>query len=80
MLKTNYKKQQFCSNECANEKSRKIKVDINTLLNDFKELGSFVAVSKKYNVSDKAISKTFKKNGLPYKANELKEYIKNNIN
>ena len=36
--------------------------------------------AKELNYSDKAISKTFKKNGLPYKANELKEYIKNNIN
>ena len=80
VFKTSNKNQQFCCNKCASENSRKIKVDINTLLNDFKELGSFVAVSKKYNVSDKAISKTFKKNGLPYKANELKEYIKNNIN
>ena len=34
----------------------------------------------KVEVLDKAISKTFKKYGLPYKANELKEYIKNNIN
>lgn len=80
IFKTRFKKQQFCSNECAKKELRKIKVDINTLLNDFKELGSFVAVSKKYSVSDKTISKTFQKNGLPYKANELKEYIKNNIN
>lgn len=76
MFKTTNKNQQFCSNKCAKEESKKIKVDINTLLKDFKELGSFVAVSKKYNVSDKAISKTFQKNGLPYKAKELKEYIK----
>ena len=42
---------------------------------DIKELKSFRAVSKKYDVSDKTITKWFKYYNLPDHIKELKEYI-----
>lgn len=46
-----------------------------TLINIFKECGSFVKMGKIYGVSDKAITKWFKHYNMPCKKKELMEYI-----
>ena len=72
----------FCSDSCKEEYVNKKLKEISKcpskedLLNDFKELKSFLQISKKYDVSDKTIAKWFQKYSLPFKSNELKEYIK----
>lgn len=47
------------------------------LLNLFLEYKSFSAIGKLYEVTDKAVSKWFIKDGFPGKVSELKEYINN---
>ena len=47
----------------------------NILIDDFKECKSFVGVSKKYNVSDKAVIKWFKFYNLPYHKKDLKKIL-----
>lgn len=49
--------------------------DKDTLISDYKRLGSFLGISKKYGVSDVAVKKWFKKLGLPYKVKEIRAYI-----
>lgn len=46
-----------------------------TLIEVFKQTGSFLQTGKVYGVSDNAIKKWFKHYGLPTKKKELKEYI-----
>ena len=46
-----------------------------TLIEVFKQAGSFLQTGKVYGVSDNAIKKWFKHYGLPTKKKELKEYI-----
>lgn len=46
-----------------------------TLIEQYKELGSFKKIGEYYNVSDKAVQKWFKKYELPFKAKEIREYI-----
>ena len=50
-------------------------LDKNDFIKSFKELGSFISVGKKYDVSDKALQNWCRKNGLPWKKKELIEYI-----
>ena len=45
------------------------------LIQDFKELKSFVQVGVKYEVSDNAVRKWCKLYDIPVKAKELKEFI-----
>lgn len=73
-LNENSKK--YCSHKCAQKGSMSKLPEINILIEDFKKYGSFVQIAKQYGVSDKCISKRFKKNGIPHKSKELKEYIK----
>ena len=47
----------YCSQECAHKANGSKRPDVFTLLNDFKELKSFVQVGKKYGVSDNAVRK-----------------------
>jgi len=46
-------------------------------LASFKELKSFTATSKKFNVSDKALQKWCYRNNLPWRKKDLVEYINN---
>ena len=48
-----------------------------TLIQDFVELKNFTQVAKKYDVSDKTITKWCKKLGLPTHINGIKEMINN---
>ena len=45
------------------------------LLNDFRELKSFIQVGKKYDVSDNSIKKWCKRVGLPTSIKELKKLL-----
>ena len=77
----------YCSIECKdnvlNTKTKYINRDVNNsirptkeqLLEDYKELGSFVQIGKKYNVCDKAIAKWFKRYNLPGKSIEVRKLI-----
>lgn len=47
----------YCSQECAHKANGSKRPDVFTLLNDFKELKSFVQVGKKYGVTDNAVRK-----------------------
>ena len=68
--KTKYSK---CCAACA---SRKIKLPLkDELINNYKKFKSFLKLGKFYNVSDNAVRKWFKHYNLPYKKNELCEYI-----
>ena len=49
--------------EAINQK-RKLDIPSDTLIEDFRQLKSFTAVGKKYNVSDNAVRKYCKKNGI----------------
>lgn len=51
-------------------------VTVKEVLDAFKELGSFLAVGRKFQVSDKAIAKFLKRNGLPYGKKGVMDYIK----
>lgn len=51
-------------------------VDKETLVNDFKEIGSFTGIGKKYNVSDNTIKSWCIKHGLPSTSNEIRKLIK----
>lgn len=85
-----HKKEFFCE-ECGQEIARGSKLCIKCnakkhrktirpskeeLLNLYITLKSFSGIGRKYQVSDKTVSKWFKSYNLPFKANELKEYIK----
>lgn len=52
-----------------------IKISKEQLLEDYKELGSFVKIGEKYNVSDNTIKKWFKKYNLPCKSIEIRKLI-----
>ena len=51
------RRQQYCSQECYHKANGSKRPDVFTLLNDFKELKSFVRVGSKYNVTDNAVRK-----------------------
>lgn len=62
----NSRAKKFCSNKCVGE-HKSTNSDIPTLeqlLIDFSEIKTFVAVGKKYDVSDNAVRKWFKKYGI----------------
>lgn len=69
----------FCSNECKTiYKEKKFNhPSKEELISKYVEFGSLVKIANIYNVSDKTISKWFKKYNLPYKSKELREYIIN---
>lgn len=73
----------FCSDECKKEYVERQLKKISKcpskeeLINSFKELKSFLQISKKYNVSDKTVAKWFQKYNLPFRSKELKTYINN---
>ncbi len=52
------------------------KLNKNDFIISFKELGSFTSVGKKYKVSDKALQKWCKRNGLPWRKKEIVEFVK----
>lgn len=47
----------YCSQECSHSANIKLSVDKETLIEDFKTLKSYMAVGRKYGVSDNAIRK-----------------------
>lgn len=47
----------YCSVECFHKANGSKRPDVNTLINDFKELKSFIQVGRKYGVSDNAVRK-----------------------
>lgn len=61
-----------CSN-CYNKNKSKHLPDRNTLKNLIRK-ESFVQIGKKYNVSDKAVTKWCKTYGLPYRKKDIKVY------
>lgn len=66
----------YCTS-CAAKHHRKVELPLKeTLINDFKELQNISAIGRKYEVTDSSIRKWLKKYELPYRTNELKEYIK----
>ena len=64
------RKNKYCSQECAHKANGSKRPDVFTLLNDFKELKSFVQVGKKYGVSDNAVRKWCKTYGILDKVKE----------
>lgn len=62
----------YCSYECANKAIRKFEVTPIQLIEDFKELKSFTAVGRKYNVTDNAIRRRVKKLGV---YEEVRQFI-----
>lgn len=56
-LTGNARKNKYCSYECAHKANGSKRPDVFTLLNDFKELKSYVQVGKKYGVSNQAVHK-----------------------
>ena len=64
--------EKYCSHKCAEKASRKFETTPSKLIEDFKELKSYCAVGRKYNVSDTAIKKRAKKLGV---YDEIKKYI-----
>jgi transposase len=63
---------EYCSHECAQKASRRFEVSSAQLIEDFKELKSFTAVGRKYNVSDNAIRRRVKKLGV---YEEVRQFI-----
>lgn len=67
--------QKYCSQECYKEDSKGNRPPLLQLIQDFKELKSFVQVGVKYSVSDNAVRKWCKLYGIPTTAKEIKEFI-----
>lgn len=57
------------------KKEIKTDIPVEKLIDSFKKHGNFKSVSKEFGVSDKTISKWFKKIGMPDKSKELREYF-----
>ena len=64
--------EKYCSHKCAEKASRRFETTTSQLIEDFKELKSFVAVGRKYGVSDNAIKKRTKKLGI---YDEIRQFI-----
>ena len=64
--------EKYCSHECSEAASRKFEVTAPQLIEDFKDLRSYRAVGRKYNVSDNAIKKRCIKFGI---IGEIEKYI-----
>lgn len=74
------KRATYCS-VCASRNRRKVeRPDLNIIINDYIEFKSFVTIGKKYNTSDNVVKKWFKSYNIPYKKQELIEYINNEYN
>ena len=67
--------QKYCSQECCRIDNKGNRPPLLQLIQDFKELKSFVQVGVKYNVSDNAVGKWCRLYGIPDKANEIKTFI-----
>ena len=67
--------QKYCSQECYKEDNKGNRPTLLQLIQDFKELKSFVQVGVKYGVSDNAVRKWCKLYGIPNTAKEIKEFI-----
>lgn len=67
----------YCSQECYKEDTKGNRPSLPQLIKDFSELGSFIQVGNKYNVSDNAVRKWCKLYQIPFHTKELKEYIQN---
>jgi hypothetical protein len=65
-----YKRNKYCSQECAHKANSSKRPDVFTLLDDFKKLKSFLQVGKKYGVSDNAVRKWCKLYGILDKVKE----------
>lgn len=64
--------EKYCSHECAEKASRKFEVTPEQLIEDFKEIKSFVGVGRKYGVTDNAIKRRCKKLGV---YEEIRKFI-----
>ena len=62
----------YCSPECAVKANRKFEVTPEQLIDDFKEIKSFVGVGRKYGVTDNAIKRRSKKLGI---YEEIRKFI-----
>ena len=68
-----YPNQKYCSQKCSHiEQQRTNRPDRETFKNEIRST-SFLQLSKKYSVSDKAISKWCKSYGLPYRMRVIKK-------
>ena len=68
-----YTNQKYCSQKCSHiEQQRTNRPDRETFKNEIRST-SFLQLSKKYSVSDKAISKWCKSYGLPYRMRVIKK-------
>lgn len=70
--------QKYCSQECYKEDNKGNRPVLLQLIQDFKELKSFVQVGVKYGVSDNAVRKWCKLYGIPSSSKEMKIFIENN--
>lgn len=62
----------YCSPECAAKANRKFEASPEQLIEDFKEIKSFVGVGRKYGVTDNAIKRRCKKLGV---YEEIRKFI-----
>lgn len=67
--------QKYCSQECYKADTTGNRPTLLVLLKDFKNLKSFLAVGKKYGITDNAVRKWCKLYGLPEKSSEMKKYL-----
>ena len=72
--------QKYCSQECYRQDNKGNRPSLIQLIQDFKELGSFVQVGNKYNVTDNAVRKWCHLYGIPDKSNIMKLYINDFFN
>lgn len=63
----------FCSNKCATFIQRKVERPLRNELKNLIRTTPFTKIGAMYNVSDNAIRKWCKKEGLPFKAGEIKK-------
>lgn len=76
-FRQNGKNKKYCSIECYQQAKAldSLRPSVLDLINDFKELKSFVKVGKKYKVSDNAVRKWCKVYKLPETTKEMKVYL-----
>lgn len=67
--------QKYCSQECYRMDNKGKRPTLIQLIQDFKELKSFVQVGVKYEVSDNSVRKWCRLYGIPDKSKEIKEFI-----
>ena len=69
------KNKKYCSYECCHQDSRKVNITKEQLIQDFKEIKSFLGVAKKYGITDNGIRKWCRKYGLPVKTKNMLEFL-----